>query len=391
MTFDFSTLPESKRNLRNIQLGAGTDPTEEWINIDMVEHPYVDIVHDLRQGLPFNDSEINAFYSHHVIEHFTKPEALALFREVYRCLANDGVFISRLPDLLAVAKHLIAERHMENMLTAIYGWYGVGATTEPSHLHKYGWTCVAIRAALENAGFSIEKCEAVGSDSPIPVIDFVVRKSVPASILGERVIEVPWLFSMLASGSVLDIGCAESDYTTELLKRQVSALTMVDIRDFPDMDDERVTKVLADIRELSVEELGQFDNVLCVSTLEHIALEAYGLEADYGTNSTPFEAQKEAFQHIMSFVKKGGQCLLTLPYSKTYENGGWYLVYDADMLAALTENYDTKTTFFTLTDRENNVYQPCAQSECPDETVDLHLYGVRAVSCACLSLKHKEE
>lgn len=62
-----------------------------WINVDANAFTGTcDVWADLRNKLPFPDGSVDAFYSHHVIEHL--PDLSFHFRELYRCLKPGGVF-----------------------------------------------------------------------------------------------------------------------------------------------------------------------------------------------------------------------------------------------------------------------------------------------------------
>ncbi|HTO67164.1 MAG TPA: methyltransferase domain-containing protein [Bradyrhizobium sp.] len=62
-----------------------------WVNVDANAFTArCDIWADLRNPLPFRDNAVDAFYSHHVIEHL--PNLQLHFDELYRCLKPGGVF-----------------------------------------------------------------------------------------------------------------------------------------------------------------------------------------------------------------------------------------------------------------------------------------------------------
>ena len=63
-----------------------------WINLDAnLLSAKIDIWADLRDPLPFRDCTVDAFYSHHVIEHLPDPAVLKLLHEMYRCLKPGGI------------------------------------------------------------------------------------------------------------------------------------------------------------------------------------------------------------------------------------------------------------------------------------------------------------
>jgi SAM-dependent methyltransferase len=206
---------------------------------------------------------------------------------------------------------------------------------------------------------------------------------------GERTVEVPWFLDKVKAGNILDIGCAESCYTHELIRKEgTTALVLNDIRNFSAHEDNKIVScVVGDSRKLSCEELqGPFDNVLCISTLEHIALEAYDQKKDY-TNH-PYTAQLEALDHMMGFLKEDGQLVLTVPYG-AYEHGGWVIVYNKETIDKIKSKYKVvEETYFTLTDREKDIWENVPENRCPLKGMDHWNGHMRATSCACFILKN---
>jgi len=77
-----------------VQLGPGQENyLPNWINVDAnVLTAKCDVWADLRNKLPFRDGSVDAFYSHHVIEHLPDKRLPFHFEEMYRCLKPGGVF-----------------------------------------------------------------------------------------------------------------------------------------------------------------------------------------------------------------------------------------------------------------------------------------------------------
>jgi predicted SAM-dependent methyltransferase len=75
-----------------VHLGPGREKyLKGWINVDAnMFTGKCDVWADLRNKLPFRDGSVDAFYSHHVIEHL--PNLQFHFDEMYRCLKVGGVF-----------------------------------------------------------------------------------------------------------------------------------------------------------------------------------------------------------------------------------------------------------------------------------------------------------
>ena len=81
-----------------INLGCGPVPLAGWVNVDIARAPHVDVVWDLRRGLPFADSSCSAVFSEHVIEHLSRDDAGRLLHECHRVLQTGGVLRLSTPD-----------------------------------------------------------------------------------------------------------------------------------------------------------------------------------------------------------------------------------------------------------------------------------------------------
>lgn len=81
-----------------VNLGCGPRPLRGWINMDMARGPEVDIVWDLRRGLPFRSESCAAVFSEHMIEHISNNDAENLLRECHRVLEPGGVLRLSTPD-----------------------------------------------------------------------------------------------------------------------------------------------------------------------------------------------------------------------------------------------------------------------------------------------------
>lgn len=86
-------LKAPRDGLVRVQLGPGQkNYLANWINVDAnIISARPDVWADLRGALPFRTSTVDAFYSHHMIEHL--PDTLLPFHigEMYRCLKPGGM------------------------------------------------------------------------------------------------------------------------------------------------------------------------------------------------------------------------------------------------------------------------------------------------------------
>jgi len=134
----------------------------------------------------------------------------------------------------------------------------------------------------------------------------------------ERVIEMPWVLSRLrASGRVLEVGYAfaETAWLGALLR---SGVELVGV-DLAMRDVEGMEAVEADVRDLPFD-AGSFDQVLLVSTLEHVGADnaVYGIEAGGGPG-----ARADTLRELRRVLRQGGSLLVTVPLGEPADYG-WF-------------------------------------------------------------------
>lgn len=136
----------------------------------------------------------------------------------------------------------------------------------------------------------------------------------------ERVIEIPWVLSRLVpQGRVLEVGYAfaEAAYLAALLRSGVE-LVGVDLatRDVGEME-----AVQADVRELPFES-GSFDQVLLVSTLEHVGADnaLYGIEGEPESGDA---SRLRALRELGRVLRRDGTLLVTVPLGEPGDYG-WF-------------------------------------------------------------------
>lgn len=81
------------KGIAKVQLGPGQrNYLEGWINVDAnIFTAKLDIWADINGKLPFKSGTVDAFYSHHVIEHLPDRNLPFHFSDMFRCLRKGGV------------------------------------------------------------------------------------------------------------------------------------------------------------------------------------------------------------------------------------------------------------------------------------------------------------
>ena len=146
----------------------------------------------------------------------------------------------------------------------------------------------------------------------------------------ERIVEYPWILKNIRKGKLLrtlDVGCSGSFLSHELIARGYDVYG-IDFNEYlekhPNLKFHRL-----DIVDTSFPK-NFFDQVVMVSTLEHIGIGTYGdPKYEDGDNMTMNELSR--------ILKKDGLMLITVPFSNRHTSGEWYRVYDMPSLKKLVE------------------------------------------------------
>jgi predicted SAM-dependent methyltransferase len=87
-----------------LNLGCGTRFHRDWTNLDFTSTDPSIISCNLRAGIPFPEGSFEVVYHSHVLEHFSRPEAVAFLRECRRVLKKGGIIRIVVPDLESLAR-----------------------------------------------------------------------------------------------------------------------------------------------------------------------------------------------------------------------------------------------------------------------------------------------
>ena len=80
-----------------IDLGSGSRKKEGFLGLDVVQFPGVDIICDLRKGLPFKDESIHEVHASHILEHLDFADFDALIHEIHRVCTSNALVVIRVP------------------------------------------------------------------------------------------------------------------------------------------------------------------------------------------------------------------------------------------------------------------------------------------------------
>ncbi|HSP63872.1 MAG TPA: methyltransferase domain-containing protein [Pyrinomonadaceae bacterium] len=152
-----------------VNLGCGYRPMKDWINVDQARGPEVQVVWDLRRGLPFQDESCTAIFSEHLIEHVPREDAERLLAECHRVLASDGVLRLSTPD---AGRYLRSYAGDQNFLRdpAFGEAAGTAMDRVNQMMREYGqhlwvYDAESLISLLQSAGFGSAKVRQFGEST----------------------------------------------------------------------------------------------------------------------------------------------------------------------------------------------------------------------------------
>lgn len=159
--------------------------------------------------------------------------------------------------------------------------------------------------------------------------------------LGERLFELPTFWIFLGEHNskikkVLDFGCAESRLSLNLSSLGYEVIG-IDLRNYEYGDIlDNFTFVQGDLFE-KYKNLGKFDLITAISSVEHVGLDVYG--------NDKFSINNDNYSdiHIMKIfyelLNNGGLLYLTVPFGDTYEVKKTYRIYNEKKLNELIKGF----------------------------------------------------
>jgi predicted SAM-dependent methyltransferase len=147
------------RKLRYLNIGCGKRARPDFINLDYAWHPGVDLMCDVRKGLPFRDGNLLGIFTEHCLEHLPmKLVADFLLKEFHRTLADDGTLRIIVPDA-GLYLRLYAQASAGEPVN--FPWTEKAFVTPMMYVnncfrgygHLYAYDFATLRVLLEAAGF----------------------------------------------------------------------------------------------------------------------------------------------------------------------------------------------------------------------------------------------
>lgn len=216
--------------------------------------------------------------------------------------------------------------------------------------------------------------------------------------LDERLVEYPWLLSRLgpSDGNLLDAGAVLNQpwiLESGMLGRRRVVIGTLAPESYV-VQSANVSYLYGDLRE-TVLRSAAFDEIVCLSTLEHVGMDNTVL---YTADRTYQEAEPLAYLAVVRELKRllrpGKKLFVSVPFGRP-QNHGWFQQFTRSMVERIVDTFSPahhETTMYQYT-REG--WQLSNMDECRDcEYFDCHLQGRRrhpdlaaaARAVACIEL-----
>jgi SAM-dependent methyltransferase len=156
------------------------------------------------------------------------------------------------------------------------------------------------------------------------------------------------LISRDLKAKILDVGCSTSAFSSRISKFSRNRCEIVGIDIVNEIGSLGFPLILMDAMNIGFKNK-TFDQVMCLSTMEHIGLDHEGVNAKHKDPNCGINEDALAMKEIWRVLKDKGTLILTVPYGRLIIKQQGYRVYQKKSLSILTNMFFiVKKEFFGL-------------------------------------------
>ncbi len=129
---------------------------QEFLNVDAVDLPKVDLVFDITKKFPIDDGVIAEIISIATLEHLRKPHVHHVLREFFRVMRPGAPLRVSTPDVEAIAQAVLGGEDPDVFNQHLFGRYK-SDQTEDYDVHRWMYTADQMIRVLTEIGFTHAK------------------------------------------------------------------------------------------------------------------------------------------------------------------------------------------------------------------------------------------
>lgn len=158
-----------------LNLGSGNrqERGEGWINVDLPDNwckSQPQLVHDIRERLPFDDESVDVVQAIHVVEHMYRYEVDAILMDWVRVLKPGGLMVLELPclDKIISIFNAAIDKGLElpENLT-LWGLYGDPIYANPAMVHRWCYSKHELQTMMECHGLTVDASKLPQTHQPV--------------------------------------------------------------------------------------------------------------------------------------------------------------------------------------------------------------------------------
>ena len=137
-----------------LDICGGRNPfrPEEFLNVDIIPFPSVDLIFDIRKHFPIDNGVIVEIFSAATLEHFRKHHNEYILHEFFRILRPGGVLRVCTPDIEAIAQGLLHGKDLDLINQHFFGKFKK-EDTDDYDVHRWMYPVKAMIETLQKIGF----------------------------------------------------------------------------------------------------------------------------------------------------------------------------------------------------------------------------------------------
>lgn len=153
---------------KKLNLGCGRNILSDWINLDYIKLPGVDVVADLNRcaeiALPFEDNSIEEFFASHLIEHI--ENTLPLMQELHRIAKPEATAIFRCP-YGSTDEAFEDPTHVRQYFINSFGYFSQPFYWRADYGYRGDWNVEKITLVVDKQKYQGKKVEEIMNDISI--------------------------------------------------------------------------------------------------------------------------------------------------------------------------------------------------------------------------------